>query len=96
MYTKVKATASAARAEAAVSWIPQLTDAGILEPIENYMSKSDPNLYVASPINDATLDSQGVRDAFDFYAWTTNNDYARIFFKQMPFARENPGKDARW
>ncbi len=157
--------------EPVVSWIPQLADAGILEPIENYMDKADLDLYVASPINDATfegtkygvpfwhgpivlfankdlakkaglsgtaasdirdfknrvgkigslgndakgqkiigfslrniktanaafwftpwiwawggemvdsngkatLDSQGVRDAFDFYAWMTNNGYA--------------------
>lgn len=42
--------------EPVVSWIPQLADAGILEPIENYMSNADLAKYVESPIDDATYE----------------------------------------
>jgi ABC-type glycerol-3-phosphate transport system substrate-binding protein len=40
--------------EPVVSWIPQLADAGILEPLKNHMSDAEIAKYVKSPVQDAT------------------------------------------
>jgi len=51
--------------EPVLSWIPQLAGAGILEPIDNYMSDEDLARYIQSPIDDSRID--GVPYAVPFF-----------------------------
>jgi len=42
--------------EPVLAWVPQLVEAGILEPLTNYMTEEELDAYVQSAVNDSVID----------------------------------------